>query len=151
MIRSASFLLAPAMLVAAAPALAQDQAADAPLLALVKDFIEAESQFDQARLATLITEDYVEVSPIGEVDARAEFLSFYATDKKRPAPATALSEPLVRRFGDTALILARLSFERPGAEGQPARTVSIRVGFLAVRSSGTWKLASAQYTPERPK
>ena len=140
--------VAPLML-AAPSAVAQGQA-DAALTALVKDFIAAEHDFDQKRLATLITDDYAEVSPLGELDQHDAFLGFYAADKKQPAPAMTTGDMLIRRYGDAASILTSLSFARPGPDGQP-RTVSIRVGYLAVRSGGRWKLASAQYTPERPK
>jgi ketosteroid isomerase-like protein len=150
MIRYAALLaLAGPLALSAAPAAAQDQS-DAPLIALVKDFVAAERDFDQKRLAALITADYAEVSPLGELDLHDAFLGFYAADKKQPSPPMMLGAPLVRRYGDAASILTTLSFERPGPDGQP-RTASIRVGFMAVKANGAWKLASAQYTPERPK
>jgi len=127
------------------------EAADTALVRLVRNFVEAQGRFDQERLAELTTDDYVEVSPAGEVDRRDAFLGFYTADRKGSAPAMQVSEPLIRRHGDTASIIVRLSFERPGAEGQPARRAAIRAGYLAVRSGGAWKLALAQYTPERPK
>lgn len=143
-----TLLLALAAACAAAPAPA---AADAPIVQLVTDFVRAEEQFDQARLAQLVTPDYAEVSPLGELDLHDAFLGFYAADKKRPAPQTALCEPLVRRYGDSASLIARLTFDIPGPPEQPARSVSIRASFLAVQTDGAWKLASAQYTPMRPK
>jgi ketosteroid isomerase-like protein len=139
-------LASPLPIAAAAPVTAQ---ADTALVDLASAFIEAERAFDQARIKALVTDDYAEVSPLGDLDLHDAFLGFYAADKKRPAPALRLSDPLVRVYGDAASIIVRLSFERPGAEGQPARTVSMRAGFLAVRAGGRWKLASAQYTPER--
>lgn len=126
------------------PAMAQQ--ADHALVKLVSDFVEAECNFDQARLATLVTADYAEVSPLGELDLREAFLGFYAADKKRPVPPTTIGEPLVRVYGDAASIIVRLSFEIPGRG-----TVAMRASFLAVKQGGQWKIASAQYTPERPK
>ncbi|RYD50021.1 MAG: nuclear transport factor 2 family protein [Sphingomonadales bacterium] len=148
--QAATLALAAPLAIGATPVLAAQQP-DASLLDLVKAFVEAERQFDQPRIATLITSDYAEVSPLGELDLREAFIGFYAADKKRPVPATTLSESLVRTYGDTASIIVRLSFEVPGPAGQPPRMVSMRASFLAVRQSGTWKLASAHYTPERPK
>lgn len=148
-----SSLTTPSLAAPSPPAPARPSApqADAPLVQLVRDFVEAERQFDQARLAALVTADYAEVSPLGELDRHDAFLSFYAADKKRAVPVMTLSEPLVRRYGDAASIIARLSFEIPGPQGQPPRAVAVRVSFLAVRSGQDWKLASAHYTPERPK
>ncbi|MDF7775249.1 nuclear transport factor 2 family protein [Sphingomonas sp. AOB5] len=137
------------MAIVATPAMAQP--ADAALVQLVTDFVDAERNFDQPRLAALITSDYAEVSPVGELDLHDAFLGFYAPDKKRPVPVTTISEPLVRSYGDAASIIVRLSFEIPGRDGQPARMVSMRASFLAVRQSGKWKIASAQFTPERPR
>lgn len=130
-----------------APAPMQQQS-DAELYDLVTALIQAESAFHQAKIASLVTEDYAEVSPLGDLDLHDAFLGFYAADKKRPTPVIQMSDPLVRRHGDAASIIVRLSFERPGPDGQP-RTVSMRAGFLAVRVGGSWKLASAQYTPVR--
>lgn len=151
LMQAAALALSAPLAIGATPALAAAQQADAALVDLVKAFVEAERQFDQARIATLITGDYAEVSPLGELDLHDAFIGFYAADKKQPVPATTLSEALVRTYGDTASIIVRLSFELPGPAGQPPRTVAMRASFLAVRQGGAWKLASAHYTPERPK
>ncbi|AJP72645.1 nuclear transport factor 2 family protein [Sphingomonas hengshuiensis] len=143
-----SLLLAAACPASALPAPAP---ADAPLIRLVTEFVAAEEQFDQARLAELTTPDYAEVSPLGELDQRDAFLGFYAADKKRPAPATMVCEPFVRQHGNAATVIARLGFDLPGAPGQPPRAVAFRATFLALRSGDAWKLASAHYTPLRLK
>ncbi|WP_448661681.1 nuclear transport factor 2 family protein [Sphingomonas sp. CJ20] len=145
-------MLAPLILALAAPCPAATVSpADAPVLQLVTDFLDAEHRFDQPRLAALTTPDYAEVSPLGELDLHDAFLGFYAADKRGPAPEVSVCEPLVRRYGDTASVIARLSLDLPAPEGQPPRAVSIRVSFLAVRSGPAWKMASAQFTPIRPK
>jgi ketosteroid isomerase-like protein len=150
--RLAAFSLALSLAITALPAPAAAQAADdQALVKLVSDFVAAERDFDQQRLATLITDDYVEISPIGDVDPRAAFLGFYAADKKQPFPPMTWGEPVIRRWDDTASVINSVSFERPGPAGQPAQRVSMRVGYLAMRSGGKWRLASAQYTPERSK
>lgn len=131
----------------ATPVVAQ---ADNALVELVRSFVEAERAYDQEKIATLVTQDYAEVSPLGDVDTHDAFLGFYAADKKRPVPVTKLSEPLVRSYGDAASIILRLSFDLPAPPAQPPRTVSMRASFLAVRSGAGWKIAAAQYTPIRP-
>lgn len=124
--------------------------AEPPLVTLVGNFVEAERAFDQEKIAGLVTHDYAEVSPLGDLDTHDEFLGFYAADKKRPVPETRLGEPLVREYHDAASIIVKLSFDLPGAPSQPPRTVSMRASFLAVRTGGSWKIASAHYTPIRP-
>ncbi|RYY32942.1 MAG: nuclear transport factor 2 family protein, partial [Sphingomonadales bacterium] len=129
--RAAALALSAPLAFAAPPAAAQQ--GDGAAIQLVRDFVDAERQFDQARLAALVTKDYAEVSPLGELDLHDAFLGFYAADKKRPLPTTTISEPLVRTYGDAASVIVRLSFEVPGPAGQPPRMVSMRASFLAVR------------------
>ena len=67
------------------------QASDAPVVALIQAFTKARSHFDARALDTLISSDYVEISPLGEIDRREEVLGFYAVDKARPSPPMTLS------------------------------------------------------------
>jgi hypothetical protein len=52
---------------------------------LVRRFTAAQSGFDAATLKTLTADNYIEISPLGEVDPREKMLSFYGKkDKPRP-------------------------------------------------------------------
>ena len=127
---------------------AQAAPADAELLALAQRHAQAQSSFDQATLKAITAENYVEISPVGEVDGREKMLSFYAPEQKRPSPQVQADEPVVRIFGDTALISARLSY-RVNQEGV-ARTFAMRAGYVARLVDHQWLLVSAQYTGIRP-
>lgn len=131
-------------------ALAKSQATnqDAALIGLVDSFARAQREYDQPKLKALTTPDYVEVSPVGDVDARDEMLGFYAPDKKRASPELVISERLIKRQGDSAVVLAKLSFAAPGPGGV-ARTVAMRASFVARRTGRIWRLAAAHYTPVR--
>lgn len=109
--------------------------------ALASAYVAAQHDFDAAALGALTAPDFVEISPVGEVDPRDAVLGFYAADKRRPAPPMMLTEQSVRSFGDTGIVTARLSFG-PGA---------VRVVYVAQRGKDGWKLVSAQYTPIRAK
>ena len=126
----------------------QSQAVNA-LVRLLEAFTSAQQAFDAGKLATLTTPDYVEISPVGEVDSREKMLSFYAPDRKTAAPDLAISDVAVRTFGDAAVAIARIAYtaQRPG---QPIRTTELRASFVAHRLSGEWKIASAHYTGIRP-
>ena len=126
-------------------------AADAanPLTELVQRFTAAQTAMDVPQLAALTADNYVEISPLGDVDPRDKMLGFYKKDDKRPPlPAVALDEVTTRQFGDTAVVTAKLSFTR--TVGGQARSVSMRAGYVAVKTGGSWKLVSSQYTPMRP-
>jgi ketosteroid isomerase-like protein len=123
--------------------------AQGPVLRLIGDLVRAQQNFDAATLGALTTVDYFEVSPVGELDSRDKMLGFYAPDKKTAAPAAEIREPVVRIFGDTAIVIAKLSYTvQP--PGQPARVMEMRATFVARREADRWKLASAHYTGIRP-
>lgn len=120
-----------------------------PVAELVQRFTAAQTAMDVPTLAALTADNYVEISPLGEVDPRDKMLGFYKKDDKRPAlPAVTIDEITTRQFGDTAVVTAKLSFTRT-VEGQ-SRTFSMRSGFVAAKTGGSWKLVSSQYTPMRP-
>lgn len=134
-----SFVIAVA-LSSAVPAIAAP-AADKDPAAVVDAFVAAQGAFDQATLAQLTAPDYVEISPLGEVDPRDKMLGFYAPDKKQPYPPITASERDVRVTGDLALVTSRLAF------GERA----LRAVFVLRRDAGKWLLVSAQFTPIRVK
>lgn len=122
-----------------------------PLAELVRAHAEAQRNFDQARLQALTTDDYIEVSPVGELDSREKMLTFYAPDQQRPAPAVQVEAPVVRMMGangDMALVVARLVYTME-AEGQ-ARSFAMRASYVAQKKGHVWKLLSAHYTGIRP-
>lgn len=132
----------------ATPARSQQAASDAALTRLVDSFTQAQRDYDPATLARLTTPDYVEVSPIGDVDTREEVLGFYAPEKKRPARALTVSEHLIRRDGNDAVVIVKLGFTAPGPGGT-MRPVAMRASFVARQTGRTWRLAAAHYTPVR--
>lgn len=137
----------------AAPiALASEQtrpSAHEALVRIVEDFIRAQRTFDVPRLTALTTPDYLEISPVGEVDSREKMLSFYAPERKSSAPTIEIREPVVRVFRDSAIVVGKLAYTIQ-APGQPPRLMELRASFVAHCVAGRWKLASAQYTAIRP-
>lgn len=128
------FLLAPAAFAAAPSA---EEAA--------RRYFQAENTFDQKALADVLHSRFVEVSPLGEVDAHDAVLSFYAPEKKAPAPVVKVGDIATQSDGTTAAMTTRVSFDASG------RTMQLTVGLVAVRGKDGWRLLSAQYTPYRPK
>ncbi len=122
-----------------------------PLTELVRSHAEAQRNFDQARLQLLTADDYIEVSPVGELDSRETMLSFYAPDQRRPAPTVQVETPVVRRVGaqdDMALVVAKLVYTMD-ADGQ-SRSFAMMASYVAQKKGNQWKLLSAHYTGIRP-
>ena len=120
-----------------------------PVGDLVQRFTAAQQNMDVPTLQALTAENYVEVSPLGEVDPREKMLTFYVKkDDKQVLPATTVDEMTTRLLGDAAVVIAKVSYASV-IEGQ-SRTFSLRSTFVAEKRNGVWKLVSAQYTPIRP-
>lgn len=128
------------------PAFAQDgDGSDtASVTELVRKFLDAQSRHDVPTLRSLTAEQFVEISPLGEVDPRDKMLGFYAGAASPTLPVITTDERQVRIFGDSAIVTVKLSF----SAGGQAR--SLRASFVAHKDGVQWKLVSAQHTPMRP-
>jgi ketosteroid isomerase-like protein len=115
---------------------------------LVQRFTTAQGTFDRTALEALTFENYIEISPLGEVDPRAKMLSFYVKHDDKPLPAITVDEITPRVLGNTAIVLAKVSYAM--TVGGQTRTAALRSSFVAQQQDGAWKLVSAQYTPIRP-
>jgi len=120
---------------------------DAPVTDLVQRFTAAQNGFDVAALKALTSADYIEISPLGEVDPRDKMLSFYVKKDDKPRPTIGVDDMTTRMLGDTALVTARVFYTMEAGDG--SRTFSLRSTFVAQRQGGAWKLVSSQYTPIR--
>lgn len=132
---------------AATPVHAADDPTTA-VLQLVRQHAQAQSSFDQATLQTLTADNYIEISPVGEMDTREKMLGFYAQDKKRPGPAVAVEEAVTRFLGDSAIVVAKMAYTMT-LDGN-SRNFAMRASFVAQKTNGVWKLVSAHYTGIRP-
>ena len=133
-----------------APGTAQSsRAEDTAVLDLVQSFSSARARFDAKTLDTLLTPDYLEVSPRGEVDRRSDVLGFYAPDNAAPVPPMTLGTQDVRRYSDTAIVIGSIEYEVPGPDGVTVKR-TVRVTYVEHRIGGRWLMASAQFTGVQP-
>lgn len=119
------------------------------IVQLVRQHLLAQRNFDQPALMTLTTDDYVEVSPLGEVDDREKMLGFYNADKKTAAPLVTLDEPTVRVTGDHAVLIGKLAMQVTA--GGQSRDIAMRATYVAQKDQAQWKLLSVHYAPIMPK
>ncbi|MBS0479690.1 MAG: nuclear transport factor 2 family protein [Proteobacteria bacterium] len=131
--------------------LARLVAEQGPIVEAVRTFITAQHDFDLATIERMTAEDYVEISPLGEVDPRAKMLGFYTPDKKVAAPAMQIGDSVVTMIDDRAAVVTTSVSYGVGTAGEPPRTLALRAVFVARRVAKVWKLVSAQYTPIRSK
>jgi ketosteroid isomerase-like protein len=140
-------LLAPVIAMASEPA-------EALLLQRANALVAAQLAFDQPALEGLLARDYLEVSPVGDVDTRDEVIGFYSADAKAkaatgPMPIGAtLDDVQVRVAGDAATLVARETIRMPSPDGP--RAIAMRVQFQFRLVDGQWCIATTQYTGIRP-
>lgn len=126
------------------------------LIAASKAMFDAQMKFDLKALDSILAPDYVEISPIGDVDERAEVMGFYTPEAKAQMLAagmepvsTVLEEPRVRVYGDQAVVISKdtATLKVKGVEQQrPARVL-----FHFRKFGGKWLLQSSQFTWIKPQ
>lgn len=155
--KARSLLLALSLsLGAALPVVALAADDDATLRAVAQSVLDAQIRFDVPALEKVLASDYVEVSPVGDVDTRADVLGFYAPEVREqmlakgvePISAT-LGEPRIHIDGDHARLIA-LNTATLRIQGAEQRK-QLRTVFEFRRIKGQWHLASAAYVPVRSK
>ena len=123
--------------------------ASAEVTALVQRFVQAQKSYDPATIRELTAENYVEVSPLGEVDARKAVLGFYDPSQRVDVPSASVSDLEIRILGKTAIVIAAVRYV-VAIPGQPSHEVAMRATYVAMRSEKAWKLVSAQYSAIHP-
>jgi ketosteroid isomerase-like protein len=145
------FSLVPVLVLLLAGVASAQTPVERELLAAVQGLADAQRTFDQAAMERLLADDYVEVSPVGEVDLRAKVLSFYTPDQKGKGPvpsAVVLDEPNIRIYGDHAIVIVRQTIKME--VGGVVRSVVMRTTAELRKQAGAWRIASMQYTPIPP-
>ncbi len=115
---------------------------------LIKQMTMAQLAYDANSLDKILTADYAEVSPIGDVDLRNEVLGFYKPAGKPPGNvrvAGDVDELSIRNYGKFAIVIARLTYTTT-VDGKAAPPRWMRATFVCRRDKDAWKIASAQYT-----
>lgn len=132
---------------------AQSNNNDETLKSLIKQMVDAQVAFDQGMLDKIFTADYIEISPLGEVDPRAKVLGFYSPEAKAAmGDMKATIEPgecSIRNYGKYAVAIVRLdsTISKDGKQ-MPPRSLRATVVFQKLKKD--WKIASVQYTGIRP-
>ena len=121
---------------------------DAAFLAAPEEYLAAQRAFDATKLVELTDPNFVEISPVGEVDLRPKMLSFYTADKKTAAPPMRFDRVYAHKNGTSGIIVGKVIYTIAAPSGE-TRTPELTATFHLTRTKGKWKLLSAQYTPVR--
>lgn len=120
---------------------------------LVRQMVDAQTNFQPDALDKIFTADYIEISPVGEFDVRDKVLGFYKPELKPPAgkmsATVSADEFSIRSYDKFAVVIVRLNYAMT-SEGKPLPPRSIRATIVCRKEKAAWKIASAQYTGIRP-
>ena len=113
------------------------------LEALHAKWFEAFDSGDGVTMDQMEMDNLALVMPVGFILSKTEPRAGKQA-KLDPQPERTLSDVSVRRFGDTAVLTGILTSKTAKENEREATTV------VFVRSSGKWKIASAQWTTVAP-
>jgi hypothetical protein len=115
----------------------------------VETYVNAVTKYDAQTLSGLLAKDYLEVSPLGEVDNREKVLSFYRVPKDQRGPVPTglkLSEWNIRYLGkSTAIVVFREDLQ------VIERKMSFRFTMVMHRTGVKWQLISNHVNGIRSK
>ena len=125
---------------------------DVKLRNLIKEMIDAQIAFSPERLDKIFADDYIEISPLGEVDDRAKTLGFYEPKLKPEKLSTTVKfeDVSVRNYGEFAIVISRIDYMIT-MDGKDLSPRSMRLTLACRNINGNWKISSSQYTAIRPK
>jgi ketosteroid isomerase-like protein len=140
-----------------APAAAQMKGAqgadEQSLTALIKQAVNAQASFDASVLERIYASDYLEVSPLGEIDLREKAIGFYkpqAGGSSQPKAVVSADEFQTRSYGDVAVVVSRVTFSPDGITTPQRPPISFRATYVCRKEKGQWKISSVQVTGIRP-
>ncbi len=116
-------------------------------------FVHAQADYDQSVIEALLSSDYAEISPLGQVDTRSDVIGFYSKEIAEQAAVAKtsqmaeLSDIIIEVIKDLSLVRAKevVVAEKDGVQ----HSIAFRVSFILQRSTNGWLIKAAQYTPIR--
>jgi ketosteroid isomerase-like protein len=122
---------------------------DQALKSLVKQLADAQTNYQPEILDKIFSDDYIEISPVGEFDTREKVLGFYKPEDKPPSDkitsTTEVSDFSIRNYRKFAIVIASFKFTIV-SDGKTLPPRSMRVTLVCTKKNNSWKIASAQYT-----
>lgn len=112
--------------------------------ALLNDYAKAATTYDVKRLEELLAPEYLEVSPIGDVDLRDKVLSFHRIPESQrgPMPSSVAISELKIRFLDKTKAVAVFREDLEIARAEQKIKMSFRFTSVVVKQGNAWKLIS---------
>lgn len=141
-------LLVPALLLAAAPAVAQPTDDNAAILATAHAFDQAQQTGDRATLERMVAPDFLLVHGTGKVGDRRDFIDGFAGPGIKLDPFV-IRDPLFLRPSPDVAIVGGEAWVN-GSEGGKRFAAHFRYSDTFARRDGRWLAVYTQVTPLPP-
>ena len=115
------------------------------VLAAQRDFDAADLRADTARLAALLTDDFLSIGERGHVLDKEQFIARH-DDFRFVSVDTSQTD--VRRYDRTAIVRC-VQHARATWRGTPL-DLTVRVSHVWIREAHTWRLAAVQFSSLDP-
>ena len=115
----------------------------------LRQYAEATRNYDWKALDRLFAPEYVEVSPLGEVDVRDKAISFYK--QPGPSPDSIAFDELTVRYPGRDFAVAIFRETATIKRGEKEVTMPFRVTVGLKRHGKEWQLYSSQFVAIRLK
>jgi ketosteroid isomerase-like protein len=120
---------------------AQQNAQD-EVLQTTKDWLKGMSTGDRKALNVIMDPHFVATSPAGDVLTKERLVPDDASQAVQQLPAFDLDSPMVRIYGDTAVLMGRLK-----ASADPKQLLDST--FVYAKRDNSWKLLAVHLSPHR--
>lgn len=126
---------------------------EAEIKSLTATYVQATLDFDLKTFDQIFHADYMEVSPVGTVDNRAQIIKSYdyPPEKRPPAPSSfALSEWLIKFPTPEIATLTYKQVYTLTRNGQSTE-LPLRISATWIKTDAGWKMLLQQLTPIRSR
>jgi ketosteroid isomerase-like protein len=124
-------------------------ATDERVLALTRTWIDAELRADVNALGSLLHDDFVGVGPLGFMLPKQAWIGRHRGGELE-YQSLGLSDTSVRRFGDTAIVVAA-QHQEATYQGRPVPGDQFRISLVVVGGDGDPRIGGLHLSPIAPR
>jgi len=110
------------------------------ILQVTRDWLQGISQGDRVALNKIMDSRFIATTPTGDLLTKDRLVPDDETRSVQKLPSMDLSGPMVRLYGDTAVLMGRL---KPAGEGQMNGT------FVYTKQDNSWKLVALHLSTQK--
>jgi hypothetical protein len=118
------------------------QSAQDELVQLTRNWLKGVSTGDRAGLNAIMDPRFIATTPVGEVLTKEHLVPDDASQAVQQLPAMELDSPLVRVYGDTAVLMGRL---KSVADAKQVMNGT----FVYAKRDNAWKLVAMHLSSQR--